>query len=379
MEDQKVKKNTEDDEIDLIEVIKFLWDNRRKILVITAVFIALGLVIALTSTEEYKADAKLLPEVKSATGGTSQLIQQFTGSRSLLPDEGTDAIRPDLYPEILKSSPFFKELMQHEIKIKNENQTIEKEFFTYLQEQESGFSLISIIKKYTIKLPWTISKWIKGEETKDEAFSNLSILEDSPQLTEEEYKVAENLRGRISSNFDDKSAVITVSAEFPDPLIAAQVADFSVKYLTEYVTDYRIEKTKKELEYTKDILKEKKQEYHQAQKALALFRDANRNTVSAEVQSEQQRLQQQLNLAFNVYNSLAQQVEQKRIKLQEKTPVIQTLEPVQIPKERSKPNRALIMVVFAFLGIIISIGIVYGKKELANIRRQLAEKRLENQ
>ncbi|MFW5982896.1 MAG: GNVR domain-containing protein, partial [bacterium] len=135
-----------------------------------------------------------------------------------------------------------------------------------------------------------------------------------------------------------------------------------------------IEKTKKELEYTKDILEEKKEAYYKAQQALARFRDANRNTVSAEVQSEEQRLQQQLNLAFNVYNSMSQKIEQKRIQLKEKEPVIQTLEPVQVPKEPSKPNKLLIMVIFAFLGIIVGIGIVYGRHFLADIREQLKGK-----
>lgn len=36
-------------------------------------------------------------------------------------------------------------------------------------------------------------------------------------------------------------------------------------------------------------------------------------------------------LAFNVYNSVAQQVEQAKLKVQKQTPVVSVLQPVQVP------------------------------------------------
>jgi uncharacterized protein involved in exopolysaccharide biosynthesis len=60
---------TNSDEIDLIEVIRHIWNGRWLIAKVTGAFIVLGLIIAFTSTEQFKAEARLLPEIKDTRGG----------------------------------------------------------------------------------------------------------------------------------------------------------------------------------------------------------------------------------------------------------------------------------------------------------------------
>ena len=189
-----------------------------------------------------------------------------------------------------------------------------------------------------------------------------------PNVLLDEFETVKHLRDRINASIDQRSGVITISAEFSDPFVTAQIAEFTVNYLVDYITKYRIEKAHKDLAFVKDRYAEKEREFYQAQQALARFRDANRNIVTAAAQTEEQRLQGQYNLAFNVYNSLAQQFEQALIKVQEETPVIKILEPVQVPNERSKPRRSLIMVISVFLGVFWSIGIIVGKTIFRNFR-----------
>ncbi|MFW5720911.1 MAG: GNVR domain-containing protein, partial [Bacteroidota bacterium] len=155
--------------------------------------------------------------------------------------------------------------------------------------------------------------------------------------------------------------------------VAAQIAQYAVEYLTDYITDYRIQKAQKDLEFVKERYEEKKIEFERAQLNLARFRDANRNIVSAAAQTEEQRLQDQYNLAFNVYNGLAQQLEQARIKVQEETPVIKVLEPVSVAVERSKPKRGLVLIISIFLGGFLGVSIVFGEIIWANFKQQIKE------
>jgi uncharacterized protein involved in exopolysaccharide biosynthesis len=376
MESSPTPHQTTNDEIDLIEVIRHIWNGRWLIAKVTLAFMVLGLVIAFTTTEQYKAEARLLPEVNDSKGGASALLRQFGGLGGLnLPmGEGADAIRPELYPDVLKSTPFFTGLMEHKIQINNDGSKEEVSVFTYVEEQMSS-SFWLIVSKYSIKLPWTIMGWIRGTEESEAPSETPGELQ---AMTNAQFEVLKTLNDRIEASIDQKSGVISLNAEFPDRLVAAQIAQYAVNYLTMYITEYRIQKAQKDMLFVEHRHNEKKQEFYAAQNALSRFRDSNRNIISATAQSEEQRLQDQYNLAFNIYNGLAQQLEQARIKVQEETPVIKVLEPVSVPVERSKPKRLLIIFGFTLLGGFLAVGFFYGKVIWENFYNQITDKNRNN-
>ncbi len=373
---ENIKNPSQDstNEIDLIELIRHLWDNRKLILKITGAFIALGLIVALTSPKQYKVEVRMLPESKSSTGGASALLSQFAGLGGFtMPlGEGADAIGPMLYPDVLKSTPFYLELLNHKVTYKTDDKTFDITVFEYLNEYTKS-SLLEIISKYTIKLPWTVLGWIRGNN-KDEEKGNIPGQKHFIQITKEQFETIEGLMDRINASIDQKNGVISISTEFGNPYITAQIAEFSVNYLSDYITEYRIEKAKADLHFITERYKENEKEYLHTQKELAIFRDANRNVQSAAARTEEERLNNKYTLAFNVFNGLAQQLEQAKIKVQEETPVIKMLEPVKVPIERSKPRRSLILIVFAFLGGLIGIGYVISKFIWKNIKIQIQEK-----
>jgi len=55
---------------------------------------------------------------------------------------------------------------------------------------------------------------------------------------------------------------------------------------------------------------------------------------------------------------LSLQREQAKIKVQEETPVFKILNPVQVPIEKSRPHRSIILLGMMFLGIVSGIGII---------------------
>jgi len=365
-------KQTNSDEIDLIELIRHLWDGRKLIIKITGAFIILGLIIALTSPKQYKVETKLLPEAKSASGGGAAALLSSLGGLggfSMPLGEGADAIGPMLYPDVLKSTPFYLELLNHKVTYRTDDETLDITVFEYLNDYSKN-SLMGIIMKYTIKLPWTILGWIMGEQEIEEQEVILGQKKIA-RMTKEQHETIKALQDKIGASIDQKNGVISISTEFGDPYITAQIANFAVEYLSNYITEYRIEKSETDLNFILERYAEKEKEYLQAQKELAQFRDANRNVQSAAARTEEERLNNKYTLAFNVYNGLAQQLEQAKIKVQEETPVIKILEPVKVPVERSKPRRSLMLVVFAFLGGFIGVGYVFGKLIWVNIREQL--------
>ena len=86
-----------------------------------------------------------------------------------------------------------------------------------------------------------------------------------------------------------------------DPLISADVAHSIVIKLQTYITHYRTQKAKKDLEFTEKVLKESRSAYYKAQQAYAAFEDGNKNIISASYRTEQERLRNEMTLTFNVY------------------------------------------------------------------------------
>jgi uncharacterized protein involved in exopolysaccharide biosynthesis len=346
------------DEIDLIEVARKIWDERRLIYKTVAIFFALGLLIAFGSTKEYKSEAKLLPEAASKEGGTSGLLKQFGGLGALAGIDmsslggGVDAFGPQLYPNIIHSTPFMLHLLDTRVDIPSLDTTAT--VYAYMTDLKKT-SLIGYIKKFTIGLPFTILKLFRSSG--DDAI--LPIQQNGLiKLTKKQSDAIKNLQDRIVANVDDKSGVITISTEFPDPVMAAQLAEKTVHYLTSYITEYRLEKVKGNLDFIREQHAKAKKEFVKAQENLADFRDRNKNIVSARVKSEEDRLQAQYNLAFNVYNSLSQQLQQAEIKVQEETPVFKVLNPVQVPVENIKPRKIKIFFSSLMLGVLFGIGII---------------------
>ncbi len=98
-------------EIDLMELACKLWDNRRTIIKWCIGGLVVGLVVAFSIPREYSTTVKLTPELrgKSAGGGMSALAS--LAGVNLGSDASVDAVYPELYPDVLNSTPFMVELL----------------------------------------------------------------------------------------------------------------------------------------------------------------------------------------------------------------------------------------------------------------------------
>jgi uncharacterized protein involved in exopolysaccharide biosynthesis len=356
------------EEIDLVDIFKKIWEGRKTIYKSIGGAIVLGLIIVIGTPKEYKSEITLLVESASNTSGMSGLLQQFGGLAGLNLNNpaGEDALTPDLYPEVIKSTPFLLEVMDKKVTDAKYNSTLKVSEFL---ERHTHSSLLSTIKDYTIGLPFKIIKWIKGKpkETDTKNQNDNGPL----KLTQVQFDLAEALSDRIKVGEGESENTLTISIEMQDPLTSALLADSVVKCLTKYIIDYRTQKAKVDLKFVEDRHAEAEERYKKAQQTLANFQDQNQNMILASAKTTEQKLQAEYTLAFNVYNGLSQQLEQAKIKVQEKTPVFKVINPATVPLKKSKPKTSIILIAMVFLGGFTGIGIIFGKILLKNFKKKL--------
>ena len=353
-----------ENEIDLIEVVKKLWAKRKFILKVTVVCACLGVLVALFSAKVFTASCTIVPQTgEKTTGGSLSGLAAIAGINIGSLGAG-DVLSPKIYPKILASVPFQKEIMQKAIKFEEYDQPV-KLLDYYTADEYAQFSLGGTILKYTIGLPGVIIGAIRGEEPEPQYGEGAVATLES--LSKDEAECIKTLKDKINMNLNDKDGYITLSVDMPEPLAAAQLAAKVQELLQRYVTDFKIQKVKANLEFVEGRYEEAKKEYEKKQEELAIFNDANRNLVSNVAKTTQERLNNEYTLLFGVYSELAKQREKANIQVKETTPVFTVVEPVTIPTERSKPKRGLICIAFTFLGGFIGIGLVLTLPFLAQV------------
>ena len=164
---------------------------------------------------------------------------------------------------------------------------------------------------------------------------------------------------------DKKNSLVKLSVPMQDPLISATVADTVMRNLQNYVTDYRTNKARNDLKFTQQLYDESQRDYYAAQQRYARYMDANQNIVRRLVRTEQERLQNEMTLAYNIYNQMAQQLQLAKAKVQESTPVYAVVQPASVPLKASKPSKSMILAGFVFLAAAAAAAWILFLRDLA--------------
>ena len=89
--------------------------------------------------------------------------------------------------------------------------------------------------------------------------------------------------------------------------------------------------------------------------------------------SELQKLESEYQLQQNILINLASEYNNNKIKLNKDTPIFSVIDEVSIPNERSEPKRSLMVIVYVFLGLILSIGFILGKEPIINLVKEIKD------
>ena len=323
------------DEIDLIELLKTAWNGRKQIIIISFVFVLVGVAVALRSPVVYSSSTTFInvqTESSSASGlsGVASLVGINLGGVS----SGTE-IPPTMYPQIGESIEFKRDLLN-----------------SYIDEKEQ------------IKLEDFLANYNDIEK---------SVTENNNKLFISKYEnvLFNIINDVISISVNQKDGFITISANMPDSEYAANTCINAREILQETVINNKIKSAKQKLEYSKQQLASKRIEFEEIQNKLAYFNDSNLNIVTSSVINERDKLEAEFQIINAVMIELSKQVEQRKLQVSENTPVFSIVKEASMAVKRSSPKRTQMVLTFGFIGLIVSILYTLVKVPMVQIIKEI--------
>ena len=347
-----------DNQADLVELIQRMWINKVLIIIVTSVFVVLGLLVALFSPKEYTSACDVVPQASDSSALSRMGSLAALAGINLDQMQNVKTLSPLVYKNIMESTTFRKELMQTPLNFKEIDHPIS--FYEYCTNEEYNKpSVGEYIIKYTVGLPFVILKAIRGEQpAPDYGALNQSGDSSIETVTKEEYECLKALDDCITLRLDDKKGYVTISANMPEAVVAAQMAQATLELLQKYITEFKVEKVQSNLDFVQERYNEAKSNFEDIQARRAKFRDANQNTTRYSARTELEKLDAEYTVAMNLYSELASQLERAKISVKETMPVLTVINPVTIPYKKSKPQRSMILFAFTFLGVVAGAGSV---------------------
>ncbi|MDO4715162.1 MAG: Wzz/FepE/Etk N-terminal domain-containing protein [Bacteroidales bacterium] len=275
----------------------------------------------------YTSMVQVIPETKqngsfSLPGGLVD-VASIAGI-SLNSMSGDDAINPDIYPDIFKSTNFIVDVLNIEV------ETLEGKRMSYYD----------YVMKYR-PMPW----W-------EHLLSNDTMPEKLPQiepkrLTREQERLLREIQQRIQCFIDKKTGMIDLRITAFEPSVAATLADGIMAKLQGYITDYRTSKIRNDIAYSEQLAKTAKADYEKAQRAYVSYSDSHQGAVLSQYQTRRTELENEMQLQYQQYNQVQQQLIFLQGKLQERVPAFTVIQSASIPTRPAGPKR-----VFGVMGIV---------------------------
>jgi uncharacterized protein involved in exopolysaccharide biosynthesis len=339
------KANNNSDKIDIISIIKILLKKKRTFAVTSAIGLIVGVIIAFSLPKTYKTEVILAPEINSSNGLSGNLsdLASMVGVNlnSNNVGSGVDAIYPELYPQIINSTPFLTSMFN--VHVNSDDNSIK------------NVTLYQYLESYQ-KMPWwtKIIIGIKGLFTSRKLSNNISKINDF-KLTIEQDGIAQQIRRMIQCNVDKKTSIITISVIAQNAVISAALADTVQSKMQQYITEYRTKKARKDLAYAQKLYDEAKTQYVRSQEQYGSYSDANTDVVLQSFKSKQDEMENEMQLRYNIYTQCVQQLQIAKAKVQERTPAFTEIQPATVPNKKDGPKRMTIIFGFIMFAVVLTI------------------------
>ena len=360
----------QEDEINIMEYVVKLWKHRKMIILWCCVGAVIGLVVGFSLPKTYSAGATLAPEMEQKMGSGVSSIASMMGVNL---NNSIDAINYEMFPDVVHSTPFVVELLDLPVEFERKDSVINTTLLEYVLEYQKSPWWTPVLNAPFKALGWCVS-FIKGDEEEDEEEVVDNAARNPINLNKKERDVVKYLSSSILINVDKKSGKTQISMTMQDPLVVHAVVQAVLDNLKVYMTNYRISKVSQDVANLSVVYEQRKAEYYEAQQAYAKYIDANKNVILQSANAERERLQQEMNLAYQIYSQVATQLEAARIREQQAKPVYAVLEPAVIPNLKSGPSKAKMLVVFTFLaGCCAAAWALFGTELLAKVKEVTKE------
>ncbi len=339
--------------IDIKQVWKTLWNKRKLFLKVWVVTFILSCIWILPQPRYYTTEVSIAPESSEAkaAGGLASLASSFgvnIGSGS------SDAIYPQLYPDLFTSTEFLVGLF--DIQVTTLDGDLTTDYYDYMRNHQ---------KKNFLTLPFTLARqWVMSlfkepdpdiPGTKGKRFNPFHLSKPTSDILG---KVQDNI-GCAYSRVTD---VVTISVKDQDPLVCALLADSVKEHLQAFITDYRTKKSRIDYEYYEKLTTEAKEAYDKARRDYAAYADSHQDVFLQSVKTKIDDLENEMQLKYNVYTAMNTQLEAALAKVQENTPVFTTLTNATVPIKPAGPKRMIFVAIMLFLATVGTIVRLFRKQ-----------------
>lgn len=358
-----MKKNSKEifnkKEINLKELVDYFIERKRIFYWSILVMVILGSVRFFTAPNTYESVATKLTEVESGNqSGLSQLSSLASLSGINLPLAGANSsISPEMYPEIISSKPFLIELVNEKFYFQSKKDSIVLK--EYLVEEYSNRP-INVIFGGITSIPSRFVSLFPSDVTAVSPVVESALEEEGKPkfliFSNEEDLASELLKASIK--IEDEGTMITLTVKMPEALIAAELNNIIFEKIVRYVTDYKTRKLRINLSFIEERTKESEANFIKSQMALASFRDNNQGIISQRARTREEQLQAEFNIAYNVYNSMMQELETSRIQLKKETPIFSEFAAPIVPNSPVNTSFLKTFIIFSFLGVLVGFGII---------------------
>ena len=267
----------------------------------------------------------------------------------------SDAIYPQLYPDLFSSTQFIVGLF--DIRVKTLDGEINTDYYTYLKDyqQKNIWSIPFIWMKMSV------SSLFKTEEPQIESVDGMRF---NPfHLSKETNAILKAVEGNIDCTYSRTTDVVTISVTDQDPYVSATLADSIKEHLQIFITDYRTKKSRIDYEYYKGLTEEAKQAFEQARKEFATYSDAHQSVSLQSVKTKTDNLENEMQLKYSIYTAMCTRMEEAQAKVQENTPAFTTLTNATVPIKPAGPKRMIFVAFMLFMVTGIKLILLF-KKEL---------------
>ena len=342
MEERKSKKIV----VDFIELLKVVGKDKLMMAVFLGIAAVLGLAVAFGTPKEYKASVMLAPESTTGNSLTSN-ISSIASMVGMDMDFGSssDAIYPELYPDLIGSNDFIVSLFPVEVTTKDGSVTTD--YYDYL---------LNHTKKAWYTFPARLLHDIVAKlKTDDVPFTGDSTKVNPFHLSKMQYNIAHKIGKSINCTVDKKTSVITIEVTDQDPVISAVMADSIKNRLQAFITQYRTQKARNDLAYMEKLFMESKEEYVTARQQYAAYSDANQDLILQTYRAKQEDLENEMQLKYNAYTQMYEQLQISKAKVQESTPAFTVVQSASVPLKHINKSKLMVMTIFMFLGFVLRV------------------------
>ena len=292
----------------------------------------IAIIISFSLPKTYNCQILLAPETGgggSSLGGLASLASSF--GVNFGSSQGSDAIKPDIYPDLMKSVDFKTSLFPIKVKRKDDKKAMT--YYDYL--------------KYEWRVPWW-EDWFGLTAPKPKKDTLVNTFE----LTGEQARIAGLAIKYVQCKIDKKTNLITIDVTMQDPYVAAQLADSVKNRLQDFLTAYRTKKARYDLEYALKLNKQARKDYERARLLYSEYVDANQDMMLLSAQQKQNDLENEMQLQYNNFTATSAQVLAAKALVQKETPSFTTIQSATVPLSPSGPKKELIVLVCLFLAAL---------------------------